>query len=159
MALLSFPARLKQLADAAPDRPAVTTRNGTLSRAQLEERADTLAIVVVSQLAGLLLLVVALPFLPASSPTRMDYVWGAVAGLTGGLLFTNLYLGMVAIEQLHREWWLGGLLFALFWFTSLYSATFVLRLVGLWHFRALRHRPSATPPLWAMPGASLGIGR
>ena len=43
MALLSFPARLKQLADAAPDRPAVTTRNGTLSRAQLEERADTLA--------------------------------------------------------------------------------------------------------------------
>lgn len=43
MALISFPARLKQLAAADPDRPALTTSSGTLTRAQLEERADTFA--------------------------------------------------------------------------------------------------------------------
>lgn len=43
MALISFPARLQQLAQADPDRPALTTVNGTWSRAQLEERADTFA--------------------------------------------------------------------------------------------------------------------
>jgi drug/metabolite transporter (DMT)-like permease len=65
------------------------------------KRADTLAIVVVSQLAGLLLLVIALPFLPASFPTRMVYVWGAVAGLTGGagvaLLYRALAIGVMAV--------------------------------------------------------------
>jgi len=65
------------------------------------KRAPTLAIVVVSQLAGLLLLLIALPFLPASSPTRMDLVWGAVAGLTGGigvaLLYRALAIGVMAV--------------------------------------------------------------
>jgi drug/metabolite transporter (DMT)-like permease len=65
------------------------------------KRASTLAIVVVSQLAGLLLLVIAFPFLPASSPRTMDYVWGAVAGLTGGagvaLLYRALAIGVMAV--------------------------------------------------------------
>ena len=65
------------------------------------KRANTLAIVVVSQLAGLLLLLVALPLLPASSPSTMDYAWGAVAGLTGGagvaLLYRALAIGVMAV--------------------------------------------------------------
>jgi len=65
------------------------------------KRASTLAIVVVSQLAGLLLLLVAFPFLPAASPGRMDFVWGAVAGLTGGtgvaLLYRALAIGVMAV--------------------------------------------------------------
>jgi uncharacterized membrane protein len=65
------------------------------------KRANTLAIVVVSQLAGLLLLLIAFPFLPASSPGTMDYVWGAVAGLTGGigvaLLYRALAIGVMAV--------------------------------------------------------------
>jgi bile acid-coenzyme A ligase len=40
---ISFSARLAQLAQAAPDRPALTVEDRTLTRAQLEERADTLA--------------------------------------------------------------------------------------------------------------------
>jgi drug/metabolite transporter (DMT)-like permease len=65
------------------------------------KRANTLAIVVVSQLAGLLLLLIAFPLLPASSPSTMDYVWGAVAGLTGGtgvaLLYRALAIGVMAV--------------------------------------------------------------
>ena len=65
------------------------------------KRANTLAIVVLSQLAGLVLLLVALPLLPPSSPGRMDYVWGAVAGLTGGagvaLLYRALAIGVMAV--------------------------------------------------------------
>jgi len=65
------------------------------------KRANTLAIVVVSQLAGLLLLLLAFPLLPASSPTRMDYIWGAIAGLTGGtgvaLLYRALAIGVMAV--------------------------------------------------------------
>jgi drug/metabolite transporter (DMT)-like permease len=65
------------------------------------KRANTLAIVVVSQLAGLLLLLIAFPLLPASSPSTMDYAWGAVAGLTGGtgvaLLYRALAIGVMAV--------------------------------------------------------------
>ena len=65
------------------------------------KRASTLAIVVVSQLTGLLQLLVAFPFLPAASPHRMDFVWGAVAGLTGGtgvaLLYRALAIGVMAV--------------------------------------------------------------
>lgn len=65
------------------------------------KRANTLAIVVLSQLAGLLLLLVAFPLFPASAPTRMDYLWGAVAGLTGGtgvaLLYRALAIGVMAV--------------------------------------------------------------
>ncbi|MBA2607776.1 MAG: AMP-binding protein, partial [Actinobacteria bacterium] len=43
MALISYPARLAVLVAEAPDRPAATCGAVTLSRAQLEERADTFA--------------------------------------------------------------------------------------------------------------------
>lgn len=65
------------------------------------KRANTLAIVVLSQLAGLVLLLVALPLLPPSSPGKMDYAWGAVAGITGGagvaLLYRALAIGVMAV--------------------------------------------------------------
>jgi drug/metabolite transporter (DMT)-like permease len=65
------------------------------------KRASTLAIVVVSQFSGLVFLLVVLPLLPAASPLRADYLWGAFAGLTGGsgvaLLYRALAIGVMAI--------------------------------------------------------------
>jgi drug/metabolite transporter (DMT)-like permease len=65
------------------------------------KRASTLAIVVVSQLAGLGLLVVMFPLLPRASPVGSDYLWGALAGLTGGvgvaLLYRALAIGVMAV--------------------------------------------------------------
>jgi hypothetical protein len=103
--------------------------------------------------------------LSAANPLRVFMAIGRLGGLAfvasamaGALLVAHLYLGLVAVEQLHRAWWLGALLLVLFWFSSLYSATFLLRLVGLWHFRASRHRLSTTaPPLWAIPGLSFAV--
>ena len=64
-------------------------------------RVSTLAVVAVSQLAGLLLLFVMFPFLPAASPGRADVLWGALAGVTGGggvaLLYRALAIGVMAV--------------------------------------------------------------
>ena len=63
-------------------------------------RANTLAVVVVSQLAGLLLLLMMLPFFPHAAPGRADVLWGALAGVTGGggvaLLYRALAIGVMA---------------------------------------------------------------
>jgi len=64
-------------------------------------RANTIAIVVVSQLTGLLVLGLMLPFLPASSPAPNDWIWGAAAGVAGGigvaLLYRALAMGSMAL--------------------------------------------------------------
>ncbi len=60
-----------------------------------------MAAVVVSQFAGLVLLVLMLPLLPAAAPTRADMLWGGAAGLAGGtgvaLLYRALAVGIMAI--------------------------------------------------------------
>src|SRR5688500_14536638 len=64
-------------------------------------RANTIATVVVSQAVGLILLVLVLPFLPAASVSSRDWVWGFVAGLSGGigvaLLYRALAVGSMAV--------------------------------------------------------------
>lgn len=64
-------------------------------------RAQTLAIVVVSQLAGLVLLGLMLPFVPEATPVASDYLWGVASGVTGGagvaLLYHALAVGAMAI--------------------------------------------------------------
>ena len=64
-------------------------------------RTSTLAAVLVTQAAGLALLVAVLPWLPPSSPSVRDFVWGGVAGLMGsigvGLLYRALAIGTMAI--------------------------------------------------------------
>jgi drug/metabolite transporter (DMT)-like permease len=64
-------------------------------------RASAIAIVVISQLAGLIALLLMLPLLPVSSPVRGDWVWGAAAGAAGGigvaLLYRALAIGSMAI--------------------------------------------------------------
>ena len=64
-------------------------------------RANTIAIVVISQLAGLIVLGLMLPFLPASSPAPSDWIWGAAAGVAGGigvaLLYRALAMGSMAL--------------------------------------------------------------
>ena len=64
-------------------------------------RAGAIAIVVVSQFAGLIALLVALPLLPPASPAASDWMWGAAAGVAGGtgvaLLYRALAMTSMAI--------------------------------------------------------------
>ena len=64
-------------------------------------RAGTIPVVVISQFSGLLLLALLLPVLPSASPSRDDLLWGAAAGLTGGvgvaLLYRALAIGTMAV--------------------------------------------------------------
>lgn len=64
-------------------------------------RASTIAVVVISQLTGLLLLAVLLPVLPSASPGLVDVGWGAAAGIAGGagaaLLYRALAVGAMAV--------------------------------------------------------------
>ncbi|HEX2249303.1 MAG TPA: DMT family transporter, partial [Gemmatimonadales bacterium] len=64
-------------------------------------RAAAIPVVLFSQASGLVLLALMLPLLPAASPSRLDFLWGAVAGLTGGvgvaLLYKALAVGTMAV--------------------------------------------------------------
>jgi drug/metabolite transporter (DMT)-like permease len=63
-------------------------------------RAHTIAVVVISQCAGLIALALMMPLLPAS-PSRDDLIWGAAAGVAGGigvaLLYRALAIGVMAV--------------------------------------------------------------
>ena len=63
--------------------------------------APLFAVVVFSQLTGLILVLIALPFLPPSSATSIDIAWGAAAGLAGGigvaLLYRALSIGVMSV--------------------------------------------------------------
>src|SRR5262245_21523581 len=65
------------------------------------KRATTLGVVVVSQLAGLLILLAVFPLLPPAAPVRIDFLWGALAGVTGGggvaLLYRALAIGVMSV--------------------------------------------------------------
>ena len=64
-------------------------------------RADATVIVVVSQAAGLLFVAILLPILGTPVPGRADWLWGSLAGLTGGvgvaLLYRALAIGVMAV--------------------------------------------------------------
>ena len=64
-------------------------------------RSSVVAVVVISQLAGLVVLVLMLPLLPDASPTARDWAWGSAAGVAGGigvaLLYRALAIGTMAI--------------------------------------------------------------
>jgi uncharacterized membrane protein len=64
-------------------------------------RSNTVAVVIVSQAAGLALLTVVILFLPGSLPAARDLAWGGVAGLAGGggvaLLYRALAIGPMSI--------------------------------------------------------------
>jgi drug/metabolite transporter (DMT)-like permease len=64
-------------------------------------RANTIATVVWSQFAGLVLLLLALPFLPNANVSSRDWIWGFVAGFSGGIgvafLYRALAVGTMAV--------------------------------------------------------------
>jgi len=65
------------------------------------KRADSVAVVVVSQFSGLVLLALMLPFAPEAKYTSTDLLWGAAAGITGGsgvaILYHALATGTMAV--------------------------------------------------------------
>ncbi len=65
------------------------------------KRSALFAVVVFSQLSGLILVLLSLPVLPPSSPTAIDIAWGAAAGLAGGigvaLLYRALAIGVMSV--------------------------------------------------------------
>jgi drug/metabolite transporter (DMT)-like permease len=58
------------------------------------KRSSTVSVVVVSQLAGLILMLLSVPFLPPASPTAIDTAWGVASGLAGGIGVAMLYRGL-----------------------------------------------------------------
>jgi len=64
-------------------------------------RANTIATVFVSQFAGLILVLLVLPFLPVAAVSPRDWIWGFVAGFSGGigvaLLYRALAVGAMAV--------------------------------------------------------------
>lgn len=64
-------------------------------------RTSTVAVVFVSQLSGLVALVVGLPLLPAATPAPADLAWGGAAGLVVaagiGLLYRALAVGRMTV--------------------------------------------------------------
>ena len=65
------------------------------------KRSTMFSVVVFSQLSGLILVLISLPFLPPSSPTTIDFAWGAASGLAGGvgvaLLYRGLAIGVMSV--------------------------------------------------------------
>jgi drug/metabolite transporter (DMT)-like permease len=63
--------------------------------------AATIAVVIVTQASGLIVLAMLLPVLPAATPATRDLWWGLAAGLTGSvgvaLLYRALAIGTMAI--------------------------------------------------------------
>jgi drug/metabolite transporter (DMT)-like permease len=57
-------------------------------------RSSTLSVVVISQFAGLIVLLALLPVLPSATPTRSDVLWGLLAGVGGAAGITLLYRGL-----------------------------------------------------------------
>src|SRR3954452_4276401 len=64
-------------------------------------RASTLSVVLVSQLSGVVMVLILLPLLPEASMLRSDAAWGAAAGLAGGvgvaLLYRALAIGTMSV--------------------------------------------------------------
>src|SRR2546427_8750828 len=64
-------------------------------------RAGTIPVVLLSQAAGLIMLALIMPLLPHASPARAGALWGAAAGLSGGigvaLLYHALATGTMAV--------------------------------------------------------------
>jgi uncharacterized membrane protein len=64
-------------------------------------RASTVAAVLVSQFVGLVLLLGAMPFLPAATISSSDWFWGIVAGVSGSVgvafLYRALAVGTMAV--------------------------------------------------------------
>ena len=64
-------------------------------------RASMFAVVTISQLSGLLALLLVLPFLPSATPHVADFAWGAAAGVAGGfgvgLLYRALAIGTMGV--------------------------------------------------------------
>ena len=69
-------------------------------------RSGATPVVLLSQASGLVLLALILPLLPHASPTMPDLLWGAGAGVTGGvgvaLLYRALAIGTMAVDVILR---------------------------------------------------------
>src|SRR5688572_1606298 len=67
----------------------------------VSRRVAAIPVVLISQAAGLVAVLLLMPFLPATSPASSDILWGGVAGLAGGtgvaLLYHALAIGTMSV--------------------------------------------------------------
>ena len=67
----------------------------------VSRRVAAIPVVLISQAAGLVVVLLLLPLLPAASPSPADFWWGVVAGVTGGigvaLLYHALAIGTMSV--------------------------------------------------------------
>ena len=65
------------------------------------KRFATYSVLVLSQLTGLVVVLLALPLLPSATPATSDFLWGAASGLFGGigvgLLYRGLAIGVMSV--------------------------------------------------------------
>jgi drug/metabolite transporter (DMT)-like permease len=59
-------------------------------------RSSVLPVMIFSQLAGLVTLLLVLPLVPAAAATHSDFAWGAVAGVALGIGLMLLYQGLAS---------------------------------------------------------------
>lgn len=57
-------------------------------------RSTLFQVLVLSQAAGLVMVLLSLPFLPPASPVAPDFAWGGASGLAGGIGLALLYRGL-----------------------------------------------------------------
>jgi drug/metabolite transporter (DMT)-like permease len=57
-------------------------------------RSSVMPVMIFSQFAGLITLLLVLPLLPAAAATRADFAWGALAGVALGIGLMLLYQGL-----------------------------------------------------------------
>ena len=59
-------------------------------------RSSVMPVMIFSQLAGLVTLLLVLPFLPPATATRADFAWGTLAGVALGMGLMLLYQGLAS---------------------------------------------------------------
>jgi hypothetical protein len=77
---------------------------------------------------------------------RLGWRAGVSAVVGSALALAHGLLAVVAAENLHRNGAIGVLLLAACWFSALYWATVLFRLLGVWCYRCRPVEPATTAP-------------
>ena len=83
----------------------------------------------------------------------------AATGTASVVVLGHTLLGVVAVEQLHRNAALGFLLLAVCWTSGLFLGTFMLRMLGLWYYQCQRRQSKQKQASVQLSGRRLTAGQ